>query len=207
MSDLHVVKVGGSLLEWENLERALQRWLASQSPARVVFVVGGGAPVDELRRYDQLHDLDAGDVHWAAVKIMSATAKVVASMLPGCPVVTRLKDIPSTSWPESTVVLDPYPFLRLDEPACPGTKLAENWDVTSDSIAARLAEVSGAARLWLLKSSLPPGGLDWQAAADIGFIDPEFPSRAARLPCVLCVNLREASFPVWTSAGTEHTMG
>ena len=194
---LRVIKVGGSLLEWENLKPALHEFLSSQSPARQVLVVGGGQLVENLRRYDRLHELDANAVHWSAVKMMSATAEVVASLLGGCPVVSRLKDVASMPWPGPTVVLEPYPFLRFDEPDLPGGCLAQSWDVTSDSIAARLAEVTRAQQLVLLKSALPEDADSWQTAADIGYVDPCFPVVVSRVPCAICVNLKDPSMSVW----------
>ena len=44
-------------------------------------------------------------------------------------------------------------FLRREEPVLPGVRLPIGWHVTSDSIAARLAEVCQAQELVLLKST------------------------------------------------------
>jgi aspartokinase-like uncharacterized kinase len=69
----------------------------------------------------------------------------------------------------------------------PGTRLPVGWEVTSDSIAARLAELLDA-RLTLLKSIPPPEFLEqsqdlrhWRALAEAGWIDRFFPDLAENL--------------------------
>ena len=55
-----------------------------------------------------------------------------------------------------TRILAPGNFLREVEPGLPGPKLPVGWDVTSDSIAARVAVLFDVAELVLLKSSSAP---------------------------------------------------
>jgi 5-(aminomethyl)-3-furanmethanol phosphate kinase len=69
--------------------------------------------------------------------------------------------------------------------------LPENWDVTSDTIAARVAVHVAADRLTLLKSaSLPPGTTRLEAAR-LGLVDPLLPIVAQPLKQVEYLNLRE----------------
>ena len=67
-----------------------------------------------------------------------------------------------------------------------------SWDVTSDSIAARIAAGLHASRLVLLKSASLPPGADRAEAARLGLVDPVFPSVARELKIVEYVCLREA---------------
>ena len=67
----------------------------------------------------------------------------------------------------------------------------ENWDTTSDSLAAKLAVQTGADELVLLKSRglpTPAPALEYWGASDL--VDPRFPSIASRIPNVRWVNLR-----------------
>jgi hypothetical protein len=52
--------------------------------------------------------------------------------------------------------------------------------VTSDSIAARVAEIGGASRLILLKSTDLPDETNWHEAARGGFVDAMFPKIVQR---------------------------
>lgn len=66
----------------------------------------------------------------------------------------------------------------------PGSTLPVGWQVTSDSIAARLAICLGADRLVLLKSreAMPGERSDWAQAVAGGLVDGCFPTFAAKLP-------------------------
>jgi hypothetical protein len=86
-------------------------------------------------------------------------------------------------------IFDPVEFLRDVEPTCPGKPLEHTWAVTSDSIAARVAAVSEADELVLLKSADPPSD-DRRVLCDAGYVDRAFPDLADGLPVVRYVNLR-----------------
>ena len=84
-------------------------------------------------------------------------------------------------------ILDPHAFAVWDEgrAGC----LPHCWEATSDSVAARVAEVGGA-ELVLLKS-VEIGTDDWEWAAREGHVDPIFPGIVARAGFrVRAVNLR-----------------
>ena len=67
--------------------------------------------------------------------------------------------------------------------------LAATWEVSSDSIAARLAVVVGAEELVLLKSALPA---DVRNLGD--FVDAAFDETSRDLKVIRLVNLRDADF-------------
>ncbi len=74
--------------------------------------------------------------------------------------------------------------------------------MTSDTIAARVADRLGAVELVLLKSATLPPGTDRVAAARLGLVDPEFPRAAASILNVSYVNLRDpAAIPVALAPG------
>jgi aspartokinase-like uncharacterized kinase len=70
-------------------------------------------------------------------------------------------------------------------------RLPQTWAVTSDAIAARVAEQLGATRLVLLKSVPVPADVDWRAAARLGLVDATFPQVVERAGLqATAVNLR-----------------
>ncbi len=79
---VRVVKLGGSLLELDDLAARLETWFASQPPAANVLVVGGGRFVDLLREWDARRPVAAEAIHWLAVRAMGLTAALVGEMLP-----------------------------------------------------------------------------------------------------------------------------
>jgi aspartokinase-like uncharacterized kinase len=200
---LRVVKVGGSLLDWSDLPTALTRWLNQQPSATNVLICGGGKLADSIRKADQQFHLGDETAHWLAIDCLSITAKLLAQAcnFPLLPLIPKLRlaaqapEAPlrdpqprqSSDMP-STIVLDPRDFLHHIEPTIPGPPLPHAWTVTSDSIAARLAQALAADELILLKSSSPPSkSLDELAAA--GYVDLHFPIAAAHLTALQFVNL------------------
>src|SRR4030095_14560394 len=117
--------------------------------------------------------------------------------LPGVSVVDTAPQKPETHAQEAvaslalqaSVILDPRRFLNEVEPQARGDVLPHTWSVTTDSIAARLAEVLGADELVLLKSADPPPSATLADLAG-GYVDGHFPTAAANIACVRYVNLR-----------------
>jgi hypothetical protein len=72
--------------------------------------------------------------------------------------------------------------------------LPASWDDTSDSIAARLAQVLEAADHVLLNSALPPQPKSLQKKDETRFVDAFFPIAAGCLRVVRLVNLRDPNF-------------
>jgi aspartokinase-like uncharacterized kinase len=127
---------------------------------------------------------DATD-HWSCIAIMNALALTFASSVPAkC--ITSPDMLAETN---ACYIFAPEAWLRDREPQLPGTRLPESWDVTSDSIAARLAICTGADELVLLKSADPPSR-DLQELADAGYVDKFLPKLADELPPWRMVNLR-----------------
>jgi aspartokinase-like uncharacterized kinase len=175
-----VAKVGGSLFDLPDLRERLQRWMASVSPAAVLFLPGGGDLADAIRTLHHTHRLPEETSHWLAIRTMSVNAHFLGALL-GLPVVSSGEE-----W-TGNVVLDALPFFTADE-GRPGS-LPHSWKVTSDSLAARVAQFAGA-ELALLKSAEKPESDDWEKMAQADFVDRYFPPMACRVPRVTCVNLR-----------------
>jgi uridylate kinase len=192
---IRILKLGGSLLDLPDLAGVLRRWLAGQPAAFDVVLVGGGRLADALRDYDRLHGLSDSQAHWLAIRAMELNGRLLAALLPEAAWLDSLEH--GTDGVERLAILNPYHFLREDELSA--SPLPAGWQVTSDSVAARAAEHSGAGELVLLKSALPPDPATLAGAVAAGYVDATFPDASGRLPRIRCVNLREPTFPevVW----------
>jgi aspartokinase-like uncharacterized kinase len=183
---LRVVKVGGSLFSRSDLADRLTAWLDVQSPATHVLLAGGGELAEVVREWDQRLALGQERSHWMCVDLLDVTARLLHKLVPQsqwCDDWRKLRSIEPT-----TVVFAPARFLRTEEPGLPGDRLPCSWGATSDSIAARLAEVCNAAELVLLKSADPP---PYATLADIAgtYVDDHFPRAAASVKRLRLVNL------------------
>jgi len=194
---LRIIKLGGSLLDWDQLKPALTRWLADQPVAKNVLVTGGGRLADQVRHYDQLHNLDPTTVHFAAAITMSVTARLLAALLGDLDTVTELDELVAANPSHACVVFDSYLFLTKEETRADGQRLPHGWQVTSDSIAARLAQVTRADELVLLKSALPERAATWRDVVRCGLVDDYFPEAVMPVSHVRYVNLRDAEAAEW----------
>ncbi len=146
MSNLHVAKIGGSLLDLPDLVPRFERWRCALSGA-MLLLVGGGDAADLVRRFDQQSQLGEERGHWLAVRAMQFNAYVLAAAL-RCPVA---RDAPSYTH-EPLAVIDPLTWLEEEE-SRHGESVPHRWTFTSDSIAAHVAAQLGAPHLTLLKST------------------------------------------------------
>jgi len=189
-----VVKLGGSLLELCDLRERLTTWLTGQPAAEVWLLVGGGRLADVVRDIDRLHGLDSATAHWLAIRAMAINAEIVAQLVggakPSCGISTPLQPAKRPD----LVIVDPCDYMQRVAPRLSPDPLPEDWEVTSDSIAARLA-VDLRAELVLLKSALPEEPRRYASAASAGYVDRYFPQAAGAFEAVVCVNLREADQP------------
>jgi aspartokinase-like uncharacterized kinase len=78
---LRIIKLGGSLLTLKDLRQRLDTWLAKQTSARNLLVVGGGAAVESIRELDALHHFPPKLTHWTSVEMMAVTATLASQVL------------------------------------------------------------------------------------------------------------------------------
>ncbi len=195
MAARRVIKLGGSLLDWPEWPMRFGGWLAAQSPAVNVLVVGGGPIVDGVRAIDGPCRLTAEQSHWLAIAGMEPSARAAAAALMGARLIHSLDEADQLPAP-ALAILVVEPVLRQWQQTA--MAVPESWEVTSDSIAAQVAAALGNCPLVLLKSvSVPDGTEPVQWAAE-GYVDAYFPSAAAGLSVEL-VNLRS-----WQPCGLTH---
>lgn len=188
---LRIIKVGGSLFQYDGLVPALRDWLSLQPPARNLLIPGGGSLVDTVRDLDQRYGLEPPAAHWLSIRLLDVTARLLHLLLPEAEFTDRWDDLRHrlSTDAEALLVFSVEEFLQLHERDLPGRKLRPDWSTTSDSIAARVAEVLGAEQLVLLKSADVPCQAGREQLAADRYVDTHFPAAARGLP-VSCVNLR-----------------
>ena len=146
-----VVKLGGSLYDHPALRAGLNRWLETV-PTPILLVPGGGAFADAVRAFDRLHGIGEWAAHRASIRSMGVAAETLMSII----------SIGGVH------VLDADLYCREHD------QLPHSWDVTSDSIALRMAMLKSAEKLILLKSLDRPEGT-WESLAENDFVDRHFP--------------------------------
>jgi aspartokinase-like uncharacterized kinase len=181
---LAVVKIGGSLYDLPDLAWRLSGWLP-QAGSDAMLVPGGGPTADVVREFDRVHHLGEEQAHRLALHALQLNAHFLKSLLPTATII----DHPEQA-ADGLRILNPLAFLNRDE------RLPPCWAVTSDSIAARAAVVSGAERLILLKSVTIPDGVSWEEAGERGFVDAWFARTLADASPPLQV--RAVNFREWS---------
>jgi len=190
---IHVIKLGGSLLDLPDVVTRFERFCATLTSERLVLIVGGGRAAETVRFFDQHVGFDETTGHWLAIRAMQLNAHLLAQALNAARLVESL-DACEEAWKARTVaVVDPLPWLIEAENA--GNGVPHVWAFTSDSIAAHAATWLQAARLTLAKSVLPDWPCTIQRAANEGIVDLCLPDNAAAVPAVDIINLRDNAMP------------
>jgi aspartokinase-like uncharacterized kinase len=183
-----VVKVGGSLFDLPGLGGRLAAWLGTLQ-REVILIPGGGAAADFIQRLDRIHQLGEETCHWLALRSLSLTALLLCRILPGSAVVKCLSRCRPVWETGKVPILDLFAFATDDEGS--SRALPHCWDVTSDSLAARVAAVAAASQLVLLKSVTIPPDMHWTEASRRGYVDAYFATAVGQGLSVRAVNLRE----------------
>ncbi|MCE9633843.1 MAG: uridylate kinase [Methylophilales bacterium] len=180
-----VVKLGGSLLGSTELPLWLST-IASNSDGHVVIVPGGGAYADVVRKVQKVAKFDDAIAHQLAVLAMDQFGLTLAALEPRLVTARHELEIAERSWQHRGIIWLPSIMVLADE------NIPQNWDVTSDSLAAWLATQLNAKHLVIVKSISHATNLSPQQLAEKGWVDPTFPYFSASMPCPLsCLGLGE----------------
>jgi 5-(aminomethyl)-3-furanmethanol phosphate kinase len=193
---LTVVKVGGGLGRGagDAALRALCDALGDLGERHPLLVVPGGAWfADAVREADRRFGLPATTSHHMAVLGMEQFAWLLSELIPGADLRAELTPIAAGR----TVVLLPAELALEPLPA--------SWQVTSDSIAAWVADRVGAGRLVLVKevdglfAEWPPSGepLARLSVAELAALRP------GGVDAYLPTALAGASFETWVIGGRD----
>ncbi len=163
-----VVKLGGSLTGSDALLKCLNSVDQNYQPGEVVIVPGGGAFADQVRLAQQHWQFDDHTAHRMAVLAMQQMALLFKGIKSQFAIAGSLTDISKQLNQQKTVIWSPD-ISELDDAGIQAT-----WDITSDSLAAWLAEILSASELILVKSAIIDSGLSLQGLAEQGIVDKAF---------------------------------
>ncbi|MGH8772656.1 MAG: aspartate kinase [Burkholderiales bacterium] len=168
-----VIKLGGALAK----SGALRNWLdvlVEAGGGRVVIAPGGGVYADQVREAQKEFQFSDALAHRMAVLAMEQYALMLCGI--------RKELIPAANASEMQAVLSQgsvpvwLPSLMLLREA----GIAQNWHVSSDSLAAWLAKKIEASALMLVKqATVESKAVHAAKLAERGVVDREFPQFAA----------------------------
>ena len=163
-----VVKIGGSLLGSPELERWLEVF-AKFSDGNIIIVPGGGVFADAVREAQKLSKISDACAHKLAVLAMDQFGLLLANMNPKLATARSEMEIDERTWQHRCIVWLPSRMVLADD------SIPKNWDVTSDSIAAWLAQKVNAQQLVLVKSDKPTDSeLNLRMMTNTGMLDQAF---------------------------------
>lgn len=139
---IEVIKLGGSLCHPRTIQAAIV-WLEQQAQSHSIIVVcGGGAYADTVRIQQQRLGFDDVIAHRQALLAMEQTAIYLQRVWNQ----TTGRDMPISEYGAPMTLWSPRRLL-FDQSAIPAS-----WAITSDSLAAWLANQMGAHQLSVMKS-------------------------------------------------------
>ena len=161
-----VLKLGGSLAETGHLKSIIALTTRAQRP--VIIVPGGGPFADSIRSLQPQLAISDETAHEMALLSMDQMGLYLASLHPRLITCQTLQQIAQVLQDGKIPVWLPYALQHADP------TLPSDWSVTSDALAARLAERISGASVALVKScSIPPdAGLD--LLTELGIVDRAF---------------------------------
>ena len=140
-----IVKIGGSLLGSPELSRWLEV-LVKFSKCHVIIVPGGGLFADAVREAQNLTNASDAIAHQLALLAMDQFGLLLAGMNDGLVTASSELEIAERGWQHRAMVWLPSQMILADQ------SIPQNWQVTSDSLSAWLANKLGAEQLILVKS-------------------------------------------------------
>jgi 5-(aminomethyl)-3-furanmethanol phosphate kinase len=135
----------------------------------IAIVPGGGPFADAVRSAQPSMGYDDRAAHAMALMAMAQFGRALQSLNPALTLAASRSTILRALKDGKVPVWSPEPMARA-------AALPETWDLTSDSLAAWLAEALGAGRLLLVKHGRFEGAaIDAHDLAARGVVDPLFP--------------------------------
>lgn len=170
--NLLVLKLGGSLAESGRLSACLRLVRRARRP--VIIVPGGGPFADAVRAAQRVLDFSDEAAHDMALMAMHQTAAALCALEPRLVAAETLEAMAIACRRSRVPVWLPTKLCAGDR------RIPRDWSITSDGLAARLAERLGDAEVALVKSCAVRRGASAKALASHGIVDPVFPEIVAR---------------------------
>jgi aspartokinase-like uncharacterized kinase len=167
-----IVKIGGSLAENDRIGGALD--IIARASRRLVVVPGGGVFAETVRSAQADYQFSDEAAHRMAILAMHQTAELLIDMQP------RLMGADSVATMRAIWRKGKLP-VWLPHKMCDGdNEIPANWSITSDGLAARLAERMRCSHVVLVKSCNVPEGASAFDLAREGIVDAIFAAIATR---------------------------
>lgn len=167
MFPIWVIKLGGSLMDSSLLKDWLEL-IASQGQGRAVIVPGGGVFAEQVRKAQQQLRFDDVQAHHMAVLAMQQMALLFQGLYPELDLADTSEQI-KLSLDRGRVVIWLPKMSVLNQANIPA-----NWNITSDSLSAWLAQKLSAATLTLVKSCAIDKNLAISELIEKGIVDKAF---------------------------------
>lgn len=163
-----IIKLGGSLSYSDALVNSLNAVEKNYRGRGVVIVPGGGAFADQVRLAQQHWQFDDTIAHHMALLAMQQMAMMFKGLKPDFTIAHNVEAIQEQLNRQKIVIWSPD-IIELDNAGVPAS-----WDITSDSLAAWLAETLSATELILIKSAFIDANLSLHQLAEQNIIDKAF---------------------------------
>ncbi len=163
-----VIKLGGSLLGTPELNGWLDV-IARHGDGKIIIVPGGGILADAVYESQMLSGVDDLVAHKMAVRAMDQYGILLAGL--NNELVTAASDleIAERGWQHRAIVWLPSSMVIADD------SIPTTWELTSDSLAAWLAQKLNADHLILVKSERPSmDQISLERLTKEGFVDEHF---------------------------------
>jgi aspartokinase-like uncharacterized kinase len=161
-----IIKLGGSLESAKTLLHCLNRIEQQYRNQKVVIVTGGGAFAEQVRITQQHWGFNDECAHAMALLAMQQMAWLVKGLKADIELAHSVRAIQQS---QSNIVVWSPDIDELNNAGIPAT-----WDITSDSLAAWLADTLSADELLMIKSAAIDNTLSLAQLAERGIIDKAF---------------------------------
>jgi aspartokinase-like uncharacterized kinase len=167
MPPVWVIKLGGSLSD-SSLLRDWLELIARQGQGRAVIVPGGGGFAEQVRKAQQHWRFDDFHAHHMAVLAMQQMALLFQGLYPELDLADSPEKINQSLEGNRVVIWFPK-ISELNQASIPA-----DWNITSDSLSAWLAQMLSAATLTLVKSCVIDKKLTISELIEKGIVDKAF---------------------------------
>ncbi len=165
--DMIIIKLGGSLSRSDTLVDCLNAVENNYQGRAVVIVPGGGAFADQVRLAQQHWQFDDTTAHHMALLAMQQMALLFKGLKPDFVIADSVVAIQGQL--NKKIVIWSPDIIELDNAG-----ISASWDITSDSLAAWLADTLSATELILIKSAAIDACQNLQQLAEQHIVDNAF---------------------------------